>query len=224
MIDEVEVNETVDTGDAFAAEPVENSAEAKPSAEQSVEAAAPGAGDAFSDDAEQGGDDNAGGSEQEAGGEVPEEYGEFTLPEGFQVNDEGMALFTDEVRGMGFNQDQAQKHLDSLLAWKAREEATVVGQMTEQAAAWSKSSKAAGLMTAESRSMASAGLKALDHDGSANAALKQYGLDRHPAVMAAFKAYGRSISDDQSVPGAGSDGGEMTKNAADILYPTQGQT
>ena len=209
-----------DTGEAFGsdADPV-SPAEAPAEASESQQ---PSADDAFGSDgttdASEG--DQASGSEQEAAG-PPEQYEAFNLPEGFSPDEEGMKLFSEEVREMGFNQSQAQKHLDSLIQWKVREEANMQAQRVELSAAWTQASRAAGLMTTESRNMASVGLKALDHDGSAATQLKQLGLDRHPAIVAAFKAYGTSISADSSVPSVGSEAGQVQKNAAQILYPDQ---
>ncbi|MEK9748474.1 MAG: hypothetical protein VW443_07320 [Pseudomonadales bacterium] len=215
----LEETPTEDTGEAFGsdADPV-SPAEAPAEASESHQ---PSADDAFGSDGTDASEgDQASGSEQEAVG-PPEQYEAFNLPEGFSPDEDGMKLFQDEVREMGFNQSQAQQHLDSLLRWKAREEANEQAQRVELAAAWTQASRAAGLMTTESRNMASIGLKALDHDGSAAAQLKQLGLDRHPAIVAVFKAYGTSISADSSVPSVGSEAGRVQKNAAQILYPDQ---
>lgn len=208
-----------DNGEAFGsdADPV-SPAEAPAEASESQQ---PNAGDAFGSDGSDASDgDQDSGSVQEAAG-PPEQYEAFNLPEGFAPDEDGMKLFSEEVREMGFNQSQAQKHLDSLINWKAREAATAEAQRVELSAAWTQASKAAGLMTEDSRNMASVGLKALDHDGSAAAQLKQLGLDRHPAIVAAFKAYGTRISADSSVPSVGSETGPLQKNAAQILYPDQ---
>lgn len=209
-----------DTGEAFgSAEEVSPAADV--AGESPVEATEPQGEEAFAGDANNEGGDEANSSEQGVGQGAPEEYGEFTLPEGFNVDEEGMTLYMEESKERGLSQEQAQAELDNLIKWKSREDANIKSQMVEQAGAWTQASKAAGLMTAESRSMASVGLKALDHDGSAGAVLRERGLDRHPAIVAAFKAYGTSISNDQRVPGVDSVGGSVTKSAAEILYPNQ---
>ena len=135
---------------------------------------------------------------------------------------QGNEAFSDDAnKERGLSQEQAQSELETLLKWKTREEDSARTQMTEQAGIWTQASKAAGLMTSDSRSMAAVGLKALDHDGSTGNVLRERGLDRNPAILAAFKAYGTSISNDQRIPGANSVGGGVTKSAAEILYPNQ---
>tara|TARA_A100000172_G_scaffold17135_2_gene9423 strand:+ start:1487 stop:2146 length:660 start_codon:yes stop_codon:yes gene_type:complete len=216
----LEETPTEDTGEAFGsdADPV---SPAEATTAEASESQQPSADDAFGSDGTDASEgDQGSGSEQEAAG-PPEQYEAFNFPEGFAPDEEGMKTFSEEVREMGFNQSQAQKHLDSLINWKAREEANMQAQRVELSAAWTQASRAAGLMTSDSRNMASVGLKALDHDGSAAAQLKQLGLDRHPAIVAAFKAYGTSISADSSVPSVGSDSGQLQRNAAQILYPDQ---
>ena len=218
MSDE-ETTPTEDSGDAFASD-AETVLEAAPAATDAASASEPTGNDAFSDANNDGGDE-ADGSAQGVSQGAPEEYGEFSLPEGFTADAEGMTVFQTEAKERGLSQEQAQSELGTLLLWKERMENSMQTKWTSDAGAWTQSSKAAGLMTPESRSLASVGLKALDHDGSAGQILRERGLDRHPAIVAAFKAYGAAISDDSRVPGVGSNGGTVTKSAAEILYPNQ---
>ena len=216
-------DETVDTnetGEAFdgIADDNDTGAEGGAGDQNSDAAAGDETGGAF-DDAEGNGGDDAGGSEKGAGEGAPETYGDFALPEGFEANEEGMAQFSDEAKSMNLTQEGAQKYLDSLLAWKTREELTRAGAVQARAGFNTQASKAAGLMTPESRQFANAGIKALDHDGSLAPALKEAGLLSHPAIMGVFKSYGQRISQDSDVPNPGSDGGVSLRSAAETLYP-----
>jgi hypothetical protein len=219
MADEEITPTQQDTGDAFSgdAEPVSEAVQAAP---ESAPVSEPSGDDAFAD-ANDEGSDEGNGTEQVVSQGAPEEYGDFVLPEGFNADADGMSTFQDEARERGLTQDQAQSELDLLLRWQKREEGRMSEQWQQQAGEWTQASKAAGLMTAESRSLASVGLKALDHDQSASRYLKNSGLDRHPAIVAAFKAYGASISDDSNIPGVNSNGGTVQKSAAEVLYPNQ---
>lgn len=206
--------ETTDTADATGDKTSDDSTQDQAGDGQGTEAFA-GEDDAKTTDA----DDDAG-SEQEGKSQAPEEYEAFDLPDGWKLEGERLETFTAMAKEAGLSQAQAQTQISMFIKQTAADQAEHTKTWQDAAATWTSASKAAGLLTDDSLSLARTGIKAVDADGSLGRTLKALGLDKHPGLIAVFKAHGKAVSPPSEVPGAGSGTGGPRDHAA-TLYPNQ---
>ena len=165
------------------------------------------------DDAHDGGD---GGSEQEA---APGQYEAFNLPDGVTIPGDRMETFSAWARGSNLSQAQAQQAIDLYTRVAGDDKATAEGLWQEQAAAWTRDAKGAGLLNKETLVPAQAGLEKADPTGSLGARLRALGLDHHPGIIKVFAAYGKATSNDSEVPNPAIGGNTSEKSRKVRLYP-----
>lgn len=146
----------------------------------------------------------------------PEKYEAFTLPDGLQADDAQLTEFGDFARDLGLSQEAAQKLLDRY-AGVLSEPAKAYQQVQETWIGEIKADKEIGGANLE-KSLGLAA-KALDQFGGKQLreALNVTGAGNHPAIVRAFVAIGKAISEDTFV-GGGKTAPE--KSLAQSLYPT----
>jgi hypothetical protein len=141
---------------------------------------------------------------------APEAYADFTLPEGYQLNEAMHGNFQEVARSLNLSQEQAQQIID-LDAQRAQGDADAAkAAWDNQLAEWKsevQNDEVLGKANYE-QSMATAN-KAIDAFGSPElrAFLDESGLGTHPELLKAFHKVGSAISEDTLVLG---DGGQST--------------
>jgi hypothetical protein len=148
---------------------------------------------------------------------APEKY-EFKLPDGVQMDEAGLAKFSEFAKGLNLPQEAAQQMLDKMGSHQAE-------AIERVKAEWSEGAKAdkefGGDKLNENLAVAK---KALDQFGTPElrTLLNESGLGNHPEIIRAFFRAGKAISEDRFV--ASSAGGQSaTRDAAKSLYPNQQQ-
>lgn len=148
---------------------------------------------------------------------APEKY-EFKLPDGVQMDDTGLAKFSEMAKDLNLTQEAAQTMLDKMGSHQAE-------AIERVKAEWSEGAKAdkefGGDKLNENLAVAK---KALDQFGTPalRTLLNESGLGNHPEIIRAFFRAGKAISEDRFV--AGSAGGSpASRDAAKSLYPNQQQ-
>lgn len=213
--------------EAFAEEPVETeagTAEQAAQPEEAGEAQSTGEPVAFSDvevEPEENAEASDDASEQDAS---PEEYSAFELPEGVTLQDERLESFTAWSKGVGLSQEQAQSAVDLYIHMAQVDRTNSEAEWSKLAADWTARSKTAGHLTKEARAEARVALSSVDPDGSLSKTLALSSLDKHPAIMAVFRHFGRSISSPNNVPTAQASGSPRVVDHAERLYPQQQKT
>lgn len=150
---------------------------------------------------------------------APEKY-EFTVPEGVQLDEQGLSAFSEFAKELDMPQEAAQKMLEKMgPAWQQRQ-AQAIATVHEQWKEASTSDKEfGGEKLTENLAVAK---KALDTFGTPelNKLLKETGLGNNPEIIRAFYRAGKAISEDSFV--AGSQGRPASgRDPAKSLYPNQ---
>jgi hypothetical protein len=150
---------------------------------------------------------------------APEKY-EFALPDGFQMDEEGLAAFSEFAKDLDMPQEAAQKMLEKMgPAMQQRQMAAIEKVQTEWADASKSDKEFGGAKLDENLAVAK---KALDAFGTPELSklLKETGLGNNPEIIRAFYRAGKAISEDSFV--AGSQGKPAGyKDPAKSLYPNQ---
>ncbi len=170
------------------------------------------------------------GKDKDADGKADDqskEYEPFTLPEGMESDDEGMAAFTEQAQELGLTQEQAQalvtlgaERTQAAIEQYIQAQNEVNAQAWEQWAEETKKDKELG--GAKLKENLDTAKRALDHFGSdgLKQLLTESGIGNHPEVIRHFYRVGMTIADDSHVmPGEG--GGSNNPDAGlRGLYPT----
>jgi hypothetical protein len=149
---------------------------------------------------------------------APENY-EFVIPEGAQVDEAGIAAFSEFAREAGMSQEAAQALMDKMAPAMAKRQAEAVDAVkAEWAAAAQSDTEFGGEKIAENLGVAKKALETFGSD-ALRTLLNESGLGNHPEIIRAFYRVGKAISEDKVVVGGGGVAGPQT--LADRLYPNQ---
>lgn len=125
----------------------------------------------------------------------PEKY-EFTAPEGAQLDDALLGVYSEAAKELGVSQEVAQKLVDKMAPAMA---ARNIEALTTAREAWKQETLAdpelGGEKFGENLAMAEKGL-AFVETPKLRALLKDSGLGNHPEVIRAFHKVGLAISED----------------------------
>lgn len=150
---------------------------------------------------------------------APEKY-EFSLPDGFQMDEAGLTAFSEFAKDLDMPQEAAQKMLEKMgPVMQQRQMAAIEKVQTEWTDASKSDKEFGGEKLNENLAVAK---KALDAFGSPElrTLLKETGLGNNPEIIRAFYRAGKAISEDSFV--AGSQGKPSSyKDPAKSLYPNQ---
>ncbi len=169
-------------------------------------------------------DDKSEDDEEKAG--APDEYSDFTIPEGFEVDDARLATFQEFGQEHGLTQEAAQALVDlhvSAIQEVTDAQAAAFADMKDGWVAEVRADK--DLQDDEGKadaaiSVAAKAVEALGGD-SLKEALNITGAGSHPAVVRAFHEIGKHMVDDKIVFGSG--GGGDVKTGAQAMFPTMKQ-
>ncbi|MEO2182642.1 MAG: hypothetical protein ABGY43_10090 [bacterium] len=156
---------------------------------------------------------NKGEGEAEAG--APETYADFSLPEGYSVEDTMLIDYQSYAQDNNLSQEAAQAGVDLVVKMKTEE---AEGYVREQQT-WVESIKADTELGGDKfdASLATA-FKARDKYASPELIdlLNTSGLGNHPEVFRLFHNVGKSLSEDQLVTGSA---GNQAQSHEKVLYP-----
>ena len=178
--------------------------------------------DSASDDTEQKkeGEEADEDKSDEDGKGAPEEYGEFTVPDGFELNEELMAEFTPLAKALNASQEDAQKLIDmcSQTVQAALDEVYKPYYEAEAARKeiFAKDPEIGGDKKEEALSLALKTVKAFGTEQT-SAEFDETGLGNSPELIRMLSRIGKKLSDDKEVfSSAGGDSGELSD--AELLY------
>lgn len=151
---------------------------------------------------------------------VPEEYAEFTLPEGYTMDEDLGTELKATAKEMGLTQSQAQKLADMGAKQSAKFQAMQSDALQKARSTWETEAKAdkdyGGERFGENLAVAK---KAMDAYASPElkTLLNQTGLGSHPEFIRLMWKAGQSISQDRFDVGRDTPQG-ATRSQADRLY------
>jgi hypothetical protein len=168
----------------------------------------PAAGDTPKDGEDKDGDKTA---------PTPEDYGDFTFPDGFQVDDTALGEFKTLAASMSLTKDQAQKLVD----FRAAQHQQHMAALDRQAERWVQDARAdkefggndfAKNIAIADRAVATYGTPEL------RALLNQYGLGNHPELVRFAYRVGQTVTEPGPVNTTSPQSGSA--DHAEILYPS----
>ena len=224
MADEQQATEVSETAEAFSDESVDTDVvgvEETAAPEQAGGSQASEEPSGFADVNEESAETTDEASEQDSS---PEEYSAFDLPDGVDLGGDRLDAFSSWAKSAELSQGQAQSAVDLYIKLAQQDHAKAEADWKNLAAEWTANSKSAGHLSNTAMAEARAGLRSVDPDGSLGRVLEQAALDRHPAMLAVFRAYGRSVSSPADVPTAQTMGSPRVVDHAERLYPQQQKT
>lgn len=146
-----------------------------------------------------------------------EEYGEFTMPEGMELDQELLGKATPLFKELNLTKDQAQKLVDL----KAQEVQSQLEAHNTRVQEWTDAVKNDKELGGENFDK-SIGIAKLGIDKVGSPALKElletYGLGSHPELVRAFYKVGKLAQEDN--PESGARASDSKKSIVDRLYPT----
>jgi hypothetical protein len=163
--------------------------------------------------------------EQQQG--APEEYAEFTVPEGFELDQEVGAKFSEMARGLNLTQEQAQGLVglqnELMQKYEDQRQESLTQALEAQRNRWAdeiRNDPEVG--GAQFDSTVQTAMKAMQAFGSDDLRqlLNESGIGNHPAVVKLFHKIGKGMSEDTMVqPGTQSSTERPEPRAADVLFP-----
>jgi len=174
----------------------------------------PAEGDATPDDKSKEGDGEGG---DKPAAPKPEDYGDFTFPEGFQVDDTALGEFKTLAASMSLTKDQAQKLVD----FRAAQHQQHMAALDRQAERWVQEARSdnefggndfAKNIAIADRAIATYGTPEL------RALLNQYGLGNHPELVRFAYRVGQTVTEPGPVNTTSPQSGSA--DHAEILYPS----
>ena len=131
------------------------------------------------------------------GSGAPEQYADFALPEGIDrdfLGEKATGELLAEFKERELSQEEAQHQIDEM----HRVNSLLVDRFNERAArtidSWERNSRSQGLYEPKVAAQAKAALAECDPDGSFEALLDSFGLDRHPAFIRMASKAGEKLA------------------------------
>jgi hypothetical protein len=162
---------------------------------------------------EQGGDDQA---DQNA----PESYAEFTLPEGFEIDEPTLGSMTELFKSANLSQEQGQKLVDAHVGSLEANAGKQADQFKELTTSWlsaaKKDDEIGGDNFKQATDNANVALKELGTPDLIET-VKHYGLGNHPEFIRFFAKVGALTREDN--PTKGGEPHKQGGDRAENLYP-----
>lgn len=159
--------------------------------------------------------DPAADPEAEAAG-APEAYADFTLPEGFTLEEAAGTEFKDVAKAYNLNQSQAQKMVDLASGLVQRTLQGFQDSHQQQVVQWAEQAKAdpeVGGRNYEANVQVALSAVSQFGDPELKAAFESMGLGNHPAFVRAFYRIGKAMNEGGFVQGQGSESPSKPANA-----------
>ncbi len=144
-------------------------------------------------------------SDADGNKDTPGEYGEFSIPEGTELDKSAMEAFTPVAKELGLTQDQAQKLVDVYSKADADSQAALTEQVDALHQSWIQEVKddadLGGVKFDETIATARTFMNGYG-DKELTDVMNETGLGNHPAVVRLFYKLGRSMAEDNVNIGA----------------------
>ena len=167
------------------------------------------------------GKENSGGEQQqEQQQDAVNEYTDFTLPEGFVMDEEILSEFKPFAAELKLDQEKAQKLVDMGANLAAKIQQLNVEAWQKQTAQWADDSKVdkeiGGANFDENLGVALSALEKFG-DGDLKALINDNGFGNHPALIRFMYRVGKAAGNDSFIKG---DRSNTKKSIAESMYPT----
>ena len=144
---------------------------------------------------------------------APEKYEAFTIPDGFNFNEEALTEYNELAKELDLSQENAQKLVDYQVKLIQKQRQDLDDYAKKEAATWKAETQKA--FSKEEIADAVRGFKSAPQE--VQNMLAACGFDNNKSFVEFFMHVGKSIKEDKFETGKPSAGGE--KSAASTLYP-----
>lgn len=134
---------------------------------------------------------------------APENYSDFTLPEGFSIDDNGKKQVSELFRGLNLSQKGGQKLIDAFTERITAQREADLNALAERRREWRNQIRQRPAFASE-RALAKKGLDAVVRDPEEVALFTNSWMQDHPAVFSMFVKVGRLLGEDTPLPNGAS--------------------
>ena len=167
-----------------------------------------------------------GGEQSEAPAGAPESYGDFTVPEGFELSGDRLTAFQAYAKENGMTQERAQGAVDMYTKLASEDMQRQNAAYTEQQEAWTAEVKSdpdlGGANLATTIASAKQALNGFGVDGVGDL-IVEHGLGNHPVMVRYLAAVGKQMGSDKSFPTGTPPKQDKNLSHEEILYPDMKQ-
>lgn len=133
---------------------------------------------------------------------APETYGDFTLPEGFTIDEEGKAQMSALFKGLNLSQKGGQKLVDAFTERVTAMKEAELNALAERRKAWRAEIRQRPTFATD-RALALKGLNAVVTNPEEIALFKNSWMSDHPALFSMFVKVGKLLGEDSPLPNGG---------------------
>ena len=134
---------------------------------------------------------------------APENYSDFTLPEGFSLDDNGKKQISELFKGLNLSQKGGQKLVDAFTERITAQREAELNALAEKRREWRTQIRQRPAYASE-RALAIKGLNAVVRDPEEVALFTDSWMQDHPAVFSMFVKVGRLLGEDSPLPNGAS--------------------
>ena len=162
-----------------------------------------GAGSAPKEEAEESGILTPG-AEENANENVgaPESYGDFTMPDGFTLDDDGKAKMSELFKGLNLSQKGGQKLVDAFTERVTAMKEAELSALAERRKAWRAEIRQRPTFATD-RALALRGLNAVVSTPEEKELFTNSWMSDHPALFGIFVKVGKLLGEDAPLPAGG---------------------
>lgn len=146
---------------------------------------------------------------------APEAYDDFSLPEGFTLDEEQKAQVTELFKGLNLSQKGGQKLVDAFTERMTAQKEAELNALADKRKQWRAAIRQRPNYAAE-RALAQKGLRAVVSAPEEVAMFKGTWMSDHPALFNIFVKVGRLLGEDTPLPQGGS---TASKETATSRFP-----
>ena len=133
---------------------------------------------------------------------APESYGDFTVPDGFTVDDDGRTRLHELFRSLNLSQKGGQKLVDAFAERVTGMKEAELAALSQKRKAWRAEIRQRPTFAAD-RALALKGLNAVVTDPEEIALFKNSWMSDHPALFSMFVKVGKLLGEDSPLPNGG---------------------
>ncbi len=146
---------------------------------------------------------------------APEKYEDFTLPEGFTLDEDGKTAMSELFKGLNLSQTGGQKLVDAYVEQQTKEKEAQLLALTEQRKQWRAQLRSRPTYASD-RALARKGLNAVVSTPEERALFTDTWMSDHPALFDIFVKVGKMVGEDSPLPTGGA---APEKDSASKRFP-----
>lgn len=133
---------------------------------------------------------------------APESYGDFSMPEGFFLDDDVKSQIGEMFKGMNISQAGAQKLIDAYVQRATAQKEAELNELNQKRKAWRNEVRKSPTYETD-KSYAVKGMRAVVNTPEEKALFNDSWMSDHPVLFGLFVKIGRLVGEDAPLPNGG---------------------